>query len=226
MLARFAAFIVWALVAASVVFWGLRLLVRAPSAPPHSVAVIGAAAAQGDLTRLLGAAPVAAAAAAELAPETASRFRLIGVMAPKGKPNAAVSGQGVALISVDGKPARAFGIGTRLDRDLVLQSVSLRAASIGPAQGVASVKLELPPLPLPATGKLPTFGRGGSGIVWHHADRAAFAGRACGWVGAASQRGACGAGTSESAATLGVAAAGVGKQQVVICSRDCRLPKL
>lgn len=160
MLARFAAFIVWALVAASVVFWGLRLLVRAPSAPPHSVAAIGAAAAQADLTRLLGAAPVAAAAAAELAPETASRFRLIGVMAPKGKPNAAVSGQGVALISVDGKPARAFGIGTRLDRDLVLQSVSLRAASIGPAQGAASVKLELPPLPLPATGKLPTLGAG------------------------------------------------------------------
>ena len=47
-----------------------------PQAPPHAVAVIGAAAAAGDLTRLLGAAPVAAAAAAELAPETASRFRL------------------------------------------------------------------------------------------------------------------------------------------------------
>ncbi len=158
MWARFTAFIVWALVAASVVFWALRLLVRAPAAPPHSVAVIGAATAQGDLTRLLGAAPVAPAAAAALAPELASRFRLIGVMAPKGKPNAPVTGQGVALISVDGKPARAFGIGTRLDRDLVLQSVSLRAAAIGPAQGEASVKLELPPLPLPATGKLPPLG--------------------------------------------------------------------
>ena len=158
MLARFAAFIVWALVAASVVFWGLRLFVRAPAAPPHSVAVIGAATAQGDLTRLLGAAPVAPAAAAALAPELASRFRLIGVMAPKGKPNAAATGQGVALISVDGKPARAFGIGTPLDRDLVLQSVSLRAAAIGPAQGDAAVKLEIPPLPLPATGKLPALG--------------------------------------------------------------------
>ncbi len=158
MLARFAAFIVWALVAASVVFWGLRLFVRAPVAPPHSVAVVGAATAQGDLTRLLGAAPAAPATAAALAPELASRFRLIGVMAPKGKLNSAVTGQGVALISVDGKPARAFGIGTRLDRDLVLQSVSLRAAAIGPAQGEASVKLELPPLPLPATGKLPLLG--------------------------------------------------------------------
>ena len=79
-------------------------------------------------------------------------------MAPKGKPTTPPSGQGVALISVDGKPPRAFAIGSRLDRDLVLQSVSLRTASIGPAQGGASVKLELPPLPLPATGKLPLAG--------------------------------------------------------------------
>lgn len=157
MLARFAAFLVWAVVAASVVFWGLRLLVRAPAAPPHSIAVAGAAAATGDLTRLLGAAPVAATAAA-LAPDAAARFKLHGVMAPKAGPAAPPSGQGVALISVDGKPARAFAIGARLDRDLVLQSVSLRSASIGPAAGGASVKLEIPPLPMPATGKLAALG--------------------------------------------------------------------
>ena len=151
-----AAFLIWALVAGSIVYWGLKLLVRAPAAPPHSVAVIGAGTSQGDLTRLLGAAPVAAAAAAALAPELASRFKLHGVMAPKGKADAQVSSQGVALISVDGKPPRAFAIGSPLDRGLVLQSVSLRAASIGPAQGAAAVKLELPPLPLPATGKLST----------------------------------------------------------------------
>jgi general secretion pathway protein C len=157
MLARLAAFLVWALVAASVVFWGLRMLVRAPSAPPHSIAVTSAAAVQGDLTRLLGAAPVSAAAAA-VAPEAASRFRLHGVMAPKGKAEGQHSGQGVALIAVDGKPARAFAIGSRLDRDLVLQSVSLRSASIGPAEGGAGIKLELPPLALPATGTLPSLG--------------------------------------------------------------------
>ena len=147
-------------------------------------------------------------------------------MAPKGRPDAAASGQGVALIAVDGKPAKAFGVGARLDSDLVLQSVSLRTASIGPAQGAASVKLELPPLPLPPPASCRPLGAARPGIVWHHADRAAFAGRACGWVGATGKRGACGAGTSEPAATLGVAAAGIGKQQVVICSRDCRLPKL
>lgn len=154
MLARFAAFLVWALVAASVVFWGLRLLVRAPAAPAHSIAMAGTSAANADLTRLLGAAPVAAPAAAPLAPDAAARFKLHGVMAPKAKPDAAPSGQGVALISVDGKPPRAFAIGSRLDSSFVLQSVSLRSASIGPADGAGSVKLEIPPLPLPATGKL------------------------------------------------------------------------
>ena len=150
-----AAFFVWALVAASVVFWSLRLLVRSPPAPSHSVAVASAVNAQTDLTRLLGAAPVAPTAGAAMAPDAASRFKLHGVMAPKGKAADTPSGQGVALISVDGKPPRAFAIGSRLERDLVLQSVSLRTASIGPAQGGASVRLELPALPLPATGKMP-----------------------------------------------------------------------
>ena len=148
-----AAFLIWALVAGSIVYWGLKLLVRAPAAPPHSVAAIGSGTSQGDLTRLLGAAPVTPTTAA-IAPDAASRYKLHGVMAPKGKFDGAPSGQGVALISVDGKPPRAFAIGSRLERELDLQSVSLRAASIGPAQGGASVKLELPALPLPATGKL------------------------------------------------------------------------
>lgn len=154
MLARFAAFLVWALVAASVVFWSLRLLVRAPAAPAHSIAVASTSAANADLTRLLGAAPVAPPSVAALAPDAAARFKLHGVMAPKGKPDAVPSGQGVALISVDGKPPRAYSIGARLDSALVLQSVSLRSASIGPADGGASFKLEIPPLPLPATGRL------------------------------------------------------------------------
>jgi general secretion pathway protein C len=36
--------------------------------------------------------------------------------------------------------------------------VSLRAASIGPPEGGSSLNLELPPLPLPSTGKLPPPG--------------------------------------------------------------------
>lgn len=160
MVARLSAFVIWALVAATAVFWGLRLLVRAPAAPSYAVAVGDAAAVRADLSRVLGSAPVAAAAAVA-APEVSSRFKLLGIMAPKGTQAAAApSGSGVALIAVDGKPPKAFVVGSQLDGDLVLQSVSLRTASIGPAQGAASVKLELPALPAAATGTLAPFASG------------------------------------------------------------------
>ena len=146
---------IWALVAGTLVFWALRLLVRAPEAPAHAGPVGAAVAAKGDLARLLGAAPVATAAAAAL-PEASSRFRLLGVMAPKASAKPDAAGQGVALIAVDGKPARAFAVGAQLDTDLVLQAVSLRTASIGPPEGAASVRLEIPLLPAPATGTLPS----------------------------------------------------------------------
>ncbi len=154
MLARLCAFVIWALVAASAVFWGLRLLVRAPAAPPNAVAVGDAAAVRVDLTRLLGAAPVAAPLAVAVA-EASARFRLIGIMAPKASAVAGHGG-GVALIAVDGKLPKAYVVGASLDGDLVLQSVSLRMAVIGPSQGAATVTLELPPLPAAATGTLPS----------------------------------------------------------------------
>ena len=153
MLARLCAFAVWALVAATAVFWGLRLLVHAPNAPAAAVAVGDAAAVRVDLTRLLGAVPVAAAPAAA-AVEVSSRFRLLGIMAPK-RAEAAGRARGVALIAVDGKLPKAYSVGSALDADLVLQSVSLRSAAIGPARGGPTVTLELPPLPAAATGTLP-----------------------------------------------------------------------
>lgn len=160
MVARLSAFVIWALVAATAVFWGLRLLVRAPAAPSYAVAVGDAAAVRADLSRVLGSAPVAAAATVA-APEVSSRFKLIGIMAPKGTQAAtAPAGSGVALIAVDGKPAKAFVVGSTLDANLVLQSVSLRTASLGPAQGPASVKLELPALPAAATGTLAPLASG------------------------------------------------------------------
>ena len=154
MLARLCAFVIWALVAASAVFWGLRLLVRAPAAPPNAVAVGDAAAIRVDLTRLLGAAPVTAPMVVAVA-EASSRFRLIGIMASRASAAAGHRG-GVALIAVDGKSPKAYAVGASLDGDLVLQSVSLRTAAIGSSLGAATVTLELPPLPAAATGTLPS----------------------------------------------------------------------
>ncbi|MDH5539866.1 MAG: hypothetical protein OEY03_10730, partial [Rhizobacter sp.] len=157
---RLSAFVIWALVAGTLVFWGLRLFTRAPSAPAHTVSVASGLVARGDLTRLFGAPNETTAAAVLANPEISARFRLLGVMAPKGGTTAKDSGQGIALIAVDGKPPRAFAIGAALDADLVLQSVNLRSASIGPALGEAAVKLEIPPLPAPATGTLPAADAG------------------------------------------------------------------
>jgi general secretion pathway protein C len=145
MLARLSAFVIWALVAATAVFWGLRLLVRAPAAPPYAVAVGDAGAVRGDLTRLLGTAPVAPVVA-EAAPEAASRFKLLGIVA-------SVS-QGVALIAVDGKMPKAFAVGARVDGDLVLHSVSLRTASIATGQGAPTITLQLARPAAAATGTL------------------------------------------------------------------------
>jgi len=164
MVARLAAFVIWALVAATAVFWGLRLFASAPAAPSYTVAVGDVAAVRADLSRVLGSAPVATAAApTTITPEASSRFKLLGIMAPKSQPGAsAASAQrgssGVALIAVDGKLPKAYVVGARVDDDLVLQSVSLRTAAIGPAQGAASIKLELPPPTVAATGTLPAPG--------------------------------------------------------------------
>ena len=159
MLARLSAFVIWGLVAATAVFWGLRLVVRAPAAPAYTVAVGDGTGARGDLTRLLGSAPVNVPVAAAV-PESSSRFRLLGIMAPKSIGGAAPAGHGVALIAVDGKMPKAYAVGAQVDGDLVLRSVSLRTVSIASAKGAAPITLELPPPAAAATGTLPAGGNG------------------------------------------------------------------
>ena len=162
MLARLSAFVIWALVAATAVFWGLRLFVRAPAAPAYTVPVGDVAAVRGDLTRLLGTAPVTAPSATA-APEASARFRLLGIVAPKYPGDeAARTGQGVALMAIDGKMPKAYAVGAQLDNDLVLQSVSLRTVSIASStRGAPTITLQLPPPAAAATGTLPATGFGG-----------------------------------------------------------------
>jgi len=160
---RLFAFVIWAAVAASAMFWGLRLGVPAPAAPGHTVAAAGAAPVQGDLTRVFGAAPVRDTGGAEGVVETplSSRFKLLGVAAPRqgGDRN------GLALIAVDGKPARSYAVGAAVDGDLLLQSVHPRGARLGAKGSTPQVALELPALPLPATGRLPLQPAQGSPVA-------------------------------------------------------------
>ncbi len=149
MVSRLAAFLVWAAVAASVVFWATRLLARPAAAPAQTLPVSMEQAARGDILRLF---PAPAKSAASIEPALISRFRLIGVIAPRDTD----ARDGVALIAVDGKPPRAFAVGAPLDHNLVLQSITQRGVSIGPANGPSAGTLSAPSLPPPNTGSLPS----------------------------------------------------------------------
>lgn len=162
MASRILALLVWAAVAASLAFWGLRWMARPTAVPPgtSSVALSGAAP-RGDVTRLLS--PPAQAGDEPAAPSQqamlASRLQLIGVVAPRHE-----GGQGIALLAVDGKPARAYKTGHVVDGDLVVQSVTQQGVQIGPSGKPAAVNLNLPLMPPPATGMLPSAGgMGGAG---------------------------------------------------------------
>ena len=144
MSARWMSLVIWATVAAAAVFWGLRLWVRPQAVPSQAVVANLGAPAGGDLSRLLGAPPVQpVVAAAELPAD--SRFRLLGVVAPRAGQPGGQSG-GLALVSVDGKPARAVAVGRDLEPGLRLLTVSQRQADFGASAGAATLKLSLPPL--------------------------------------------------------------------------------
>ena len=87
-----------------------------------------------------GGLALATVASAGPALPTSSRMTLVGVVAD-------AHSAGVALIAVDGKPAKPFRVGATVDGSLVLQSVGARKATLGADRdAVAPVVLELPAL--------------------------------------------------------------------------------
>ncbi|MDC8771554.1 hypothetical protein [Roseateles albus] len=150
MLARMIAFLVWGLLACSGGFWLIQLLARPIQVPAQAQPALEQRAGQADLTRLFGA---AAAVAAEAAPAVESRFKLLGVVAPKNAGASQAGGEGVALIAVDGV-ARTVRVGALVDGNLQLLYVDGRSASLGEA-GVVSMTLQIAPLAAAATGALP-----------------------------------------------------------------------
>jgi general secretion pathway protein C len=137
---RIAALLVWALAAASAVFWGARAFSAAKPIPPGAaVAPNVTVATGGPLNKVLGMTLVARTEEADPVDED-SRFRLLGVVAPR----TGSIGGGVALISVGDEPAKPFRVGATIDGDAVLLAVAMRRAEIGPRGGPASVQLELP----------------------------------------------------------------------------------
>jgi general secretion pathway protein C len=146
------AFGLWGAVAATLVYWGMKLFVPGVPAPQHATLASTAATPRGDLTRVFGRDPVPDAADV---PPPVARFHLLGVVAPRG---AAGAREGLALIAVDDRPPRAYRVGMVVEGDTVLQSVRARGVALGPRDGPAQVSLDIPP-PMPAaTGSLPVAG--------------------------------------------------------------------
>jgi general secretion pathway protein C len=130
-------FLLWGLVAASAVYWGLKFTSRPGLVPTAPVATQAPAADPAAIAALLGAVPNAGTAAPVAS--LSSRFALIGVVADQ-------SHSGAALIAVDGKPPKPFRVGASVDENLVLQSVDSRRAVLAAGKdGPAALTLELPP---------------------------------------------------------------------------------
>jgi general secretion pathway protein C len=129
--------VVWALAAASIVYWGLRLAGgRGPELSAPVAATPPPVVDTQVVARLLGAVEAAAPEQATLA----SRFQLVGVLA--GTP-----GGGAALIAVDGKPAQPFRVGAAIEEGLVLQSAVARRARLAATRdGSTLLTLDMPPL--------------------------------------------------------------------------------
>ena len=139
-LVRLVTMVLWAMAAASVVWWGLRIWggsALVPTVAQPSVTAPVTAADPAGVARLLGAAAAAGPAAA---PATPNRFVLLGVVASPSK-------MGSALIAVDGKPGRAFRVGSTVDEGIVLEAVEPRKARLGQLSGAGQPWILEMPLP-------------------------------------------------------------------------------
>ena len=155
MASRIFELIVWAAVAASLAYWGLRWLAQPTGVPAHATPVSLDGGAQGEMRRLLAGPPKPASGAdtglQSAAAALVARLKLLGVVAPRREGDTG----GVALLSIDGKPPRAVRVGGAIDGETVLLALTQRGASIGPSGGPAAATLDLPLLPPPAIGSLP-----------------------------------------------------------------------
>ena len=136
---------VWAVLGLSAVAWGLALwpsdsqplAVSLASVEVTPMPVLQAA----DIAKVLGSSSAAPASSPVAAAPTAVGMSLLGV-AMAGKANA------IAIISLDGQPAKPFHVGATVSTGLVLQAVTSTQALLGSALKSPTLStLELPKRP-------------------------------------------------------------------------------
>jgi general secretion pathway protein C len=140
---RIATFLLWMLLAASVVYWVLKF-VQSTATPADAAVVPMNAAPPVDSLALVrglggGITPVASDVPAPQSDIDASRFSLTGVVVVQ-------SGrQSIALIATDGNPARPYRVGTQVADGVVLQSVQGHQAALAiDKDAPVGATLELP----------------------------------------------------------------------------------
>lgn len=117
---------IWALAAWSAGVWVLKFVGAVPSAaPPATLATASPASEPGNVARVFGPAieKPGEVASAPAVVDPSTRFALVGVVANR-------ASIGVALLSVDGKPARPYRVGSTIDEGFTLKGVSVRSAAI------------------------------------------------------------------------------------------------
>ncbi len=133
--------LIWAVAAASVAYWALRLL--GPTGTASGVPVASATPPAPDalaVARVLGAAQQVTVAAVAPGP---SRYVLTGVVADRRQ-------GGAALIAINGQPPKTYRVGAELEPGVRLASVGPRRAVLATeAEAAGRLQLELPPLIAP-----------------------------------------------------------------------------
>lgn len=130
-------------VAAVAVVWAASLFVPEIDVPSYTDTAAGSAVTPASPTR-----PSMAVLPASTPAASRHRFELAGVMATSGD-------GGVALISVDGQPARAFRVGATVEGDIVVREVSARGVTLGRRDGEPAIALEVQVAQAPAQATAP-----------------------------------------------------------------------
>jgi len=154
MIARLMAFLVWGVLACSSGYWLLKLLVQPIATPAQALPATDQTAPRADLQRLFGANAPPPTAVETVSP-LEGRLKLLGVVAANNA-HARQTGEGVALIAVDGLP-RTVRVGAVVEGELRLLEVRARSVSLG-SNGVVVMTIEMAPNAPAATGALPVAG--------------------------------------------------------------------
>lgn len=139
-----------------VAYWGMAWLASPLPVPANTVSASLSDMPKTNPQRLLSLSAQTAAPEQAAVSESAvsQRVQLVGLMA--GTPQHA--GAGIALLVVDGKPAKTYRVGQAIDSELVVLSISRQGVNIGMQGATEGVTLAAQSLPPPNTGILPSVG--------------------------------------------------------------------